>query len=71
MDRMNKQDWMAREAAANQAASRWASVAQSHEAVSRRDPWSKSVMVANDARDNEARCRSAAQWAREMSCDVR
>lgn len=71
MDRMSKQDWMTREAAANQAADRWASSASQHEAEACRNPWSKSVMVANDARDNEARCRSAAQWAREMSCDVR
>jgi hypothetical protein len=71
MERMNRSDWNARAEAASQAANRWAAVAQDHEAASRRDCWSKSVMVAMEARDNEARCRSSAAHAREMACDVR
>jgi hypothetical protein len=71
MDRMTKQDWMAREAAANQAAARWAMSAQQHEVEANGKPWHKSNMTAMTARDNEARCKSAAKWAREMSCDVR
>lgn len=71
MTKMNRQDWMARADAANQAADRWAMAASQHEAEARRSAWSKSTMTAMAARDNEARCRSAAAHAKEMACDVR
>lgn len=71
MTRMTRKDWMAREADARAAASRWAEVAAEHEAAARRDPWSKSNMIAMQARDNEVRCCASAAHAREMACDVR
>lgn len=71
MNRMTHTDWTARADAANQAADRFAQVAGAHEDAARRDPWSKSNMVAMQARDDEARCRGAAKHAREMACDVR
>jgi len=66
-----RSDWMDHAERATKAAARWAQVAQSHEQAAKRDVWSKSNMVAMEARDNEARCRAAAKHAREMACDVR
>lgn len=62
---------MAHATAADAAANKWAAVAAQHEAAARNAPWSKSVMTAMEARDNEARCRDSAKWSREMACDVR
>lgn len=71
MTNMTRTDWMAREAAARVAANRWAAVAASHEVAAQRDVWAKSNMVAMNARDQETRCRSAADHARSMAFDVR